>query len=92
MFKTLTVPVRSYRKTRDRAFKQLTEFTENDSPLVYIKKGVRLTTLFIRNYRLQARLTVYNNDVDKLNADLLNFQYEAGIQVNNLMIINKSDT
>lgn len=92
MFKTLTTSVRIHRKTRDHAFKQLSDFSENDSLLAYIKKDVRLTTLFIRNYHLQARMTVLDNDIDKLNADLLNFQLETGIQVGNLMIVNKSDT
>ena len=92
MFKTLTTPVRTHRKTRDCAFKQLSDFSKNDSLLAYIKKDVRLTTLFIRNYLLQARMTVLDNDIDKLNADLLNFQLETGIQVGNLMIVNKSDT
>ena len=92
MFKTLNTPVRIHRKTLDRAIKQLADFSKNDSFLVYIKKGVRLTNLFIRNYHLQARMTVLDNDIDKLNADLLNFQLETGVQVGNLMIINKSDT
>ena len=92
MFKILTTPVQGYRKIRDHAFKQLADFSENDSLLVYIKEDFRLTSLFIRNYLLQARMTVLDNDIDKLNADLLNFQLETGIQVGNLMMINKSDT
>ena len=92
MLRTLTTPVRIYWKTRDRAFKQLADFSENDSFLSYIKKDIRLITLFIRNYHLQARMTVLDNDIDKLNADLLNFQLETGIQLGNLMIVNKSDT
>ena len=92
MFKTLTTPVQLHRKTRDHAIKQLNDFSKNDTFLVYIKKVVRLTNLFIRNYHLQARMTVLDNDIDKLNADLLNFQLETGVQVGNLMIINKSDT
>ena len=86
LIRELRTPVKVHHKTMDAVFNQLDIQSRNEPMTDNFKKCVQLIKLFSRNYFMQARLKNVQDDVAKLNSDLVEFQYLTGIRVSDLMI------